>query len=753
MLSMSASVWANDNSSLTTEACSSAKSASPSTELTSEKPVKPEEGIVIHAKEVNYLPDENLELKGDIEFTHGPYHAQSNEASINKISQTAELKGDIVLSSPDLILKGDSATVNMTSDRVSVINASFSNPKTSINGKASEITRADENTLLIHDGLFTSCPPEKRDWAFAAENISLNREEGFGQAKNTRFLIKDTPVMYIPWFSFPIDDRRKSGFLYPSFGTSNTENGIFLSTPYYFNLAPDYDATFTPSYVHGRGVHSDLELRHASTYTNSELNLGYISKDKFYNSEQKAIGPDDTDARWGLSFSQDINAHHDGWYGTLKYSQISDFDYLDDLNQGLNINRSDNLDRRAELHYSEDNWRLSFLMQQYKSIDETLLASEQAYQRLPELNYQFGSIYKQLQLDWHSQYVYFYRDQEGLVGDERIIGSRVRHQPKVSLPLSKSWGYISPSVSIDHTDYFLEDYTPVDNNISRTIPIYELDAALFFDRSSLFSESQFFKSSTIRHSLEPRAYYVNAKSVDQDALPNFDSTLPSFNYQRLFSPYRFSGGDRVGDNNSLTIGITNRWTDMQTGQEKAVVSIGQVYHYDDREVGINGVGEADRKDSLLATEFIFRPYPGVELATSGLWDARNNQTQEGNTSLHLHSQDYRHVLNFSHRYIQGELEQIDTSFIAPIYPQTSLIGRLRYDLEEERSIGSLAGIEYSSCCWRVQLLSQSYLDSDSEVLHGFLFRFQLSGVGGFGQSTRRMDQHIPGYAAREEILN
>ncbi|WP_156499832.1 LptA/OstA family protein, partial [Oleiphilus sp. HI0061] len=178
---MSASVWANDNSSLTTEACSSAKSASPSTELTSEKPVKPEEGIVIHAKEVNYLPDENLELKGDIEFTHGPYHAQSNEASINKISQTAELKGDIVLSSPDLILKGDSATVNMTSDRVSVINASFSNPKTSINGKASEITRADENTLLIHDGLFTSCPPEKRDWAFAAENISLNREEGFGQ--------------------------------------------------------------------------------------------------------------------------------------------------------------------------------------------------------------------------------------------------------------------------------------------------------------------------------------------------------------------------------------------------------------------------------------------------------------------------------------------------------------------------------------------------------------------------------------------
>lgn len=722
-------------------------------ELSEEKPVDLEQGLIIHAKQVEYHPDESLELEGDIEFSHGPYNARSDKASINRVNQKASLSGDIILSSPELILKGDSATLDINSDHVSVKNASFANPKTSINGKAEEISRKDENTLVIHKGLFTSCPPEKRDWAFAAEKISLDREAGFGEARNTKFLIKDTPVLYIPWFSFPIDDRRKSGFLYPEIGSSNTGNGIFLSTPYYFNLTSEYDATYTPSYIHGRGFHSDLELRHLSSYTRSELNLGYINEDKNFGDELAALGSDDSNARWGLNFSQDLAAHDYQWYGTLKYSQVSDYDYLDDLNQGLNINRTDNLDRRAEFYFAQENWRFSLLVQQYKSIDKTLLPNQQAYQRLPELNYEFDFIYKHLQLDWHSQYIYFYRDKAKLTGDDKVLGSRIRHKPKLSLPFSKSWGYITPSVSMDHTDYVLDEYTPVENHVSRTIPIYELDAALFFDRSSLFSEQSFFKTSKIRHSLEPRAYYVHSKSVDQSALPNFDSALPSFNFHRLFSPYRFSGGDRIGDNNSLTIGITNRWTDLETGQEKAVISLGQVHHYSDQEVGIDGLGQANKSDSLLASEIILRPFQGLELATSGLWDSNNNETLEGNTSIRFHTEDYRYLLNFSHRFIKGELEQIDSSFIAPLYERTSLIGRHRYDLEDDRTIGSLAGLEFASCCWRVQLLGQSYLNADSEVLHGFLFRFQLGGIQGFGESSRRMDQHIPGYAAREEFLN
>jgi LPS-assembly protein len=703
-----------------------------------------EGSMLLHAKGVNYIPDEKLELSGDVEVQHGIYHAYSDKAIIDQASQKAELTGNIVLGSPDLKFQGSSATLNVTNNEVRIENAKFINTQTGVNGEAKTLSRPDDNILIIHEGLFSSCPPEDRDWAFASDKITLNREEGFGQAKHTRFLIKDIPVLYIPWFSFPIDDRRKSGFLYPTVGSSNTESGIFLSIPYYLNLAENYDTTVTPTYIGGRGIHYDIEGRHKSIYTDSLLMLSYIDKDDYFDSEQELLNRSDDPTRWGLSFDQDIHPFADGWSGQLKFSEVSDNNYLEDLNQGLNIDRTDNLDRRAEFSYDREDWRFSFLLQQYKSIDDQILPSEQAYQRLPELYFDVGQVYNRFQFDWSSRYVYFYRDRENLVGDERIFGSRLRHQAKVSFPFNQPWGYVKPAMILDQTDYILQDFTPLDNHVSRTIPFYELDTGLYFDRKTQF------KGGNFRQSLEPRAYYVYSNFVDQDDLPNFDTTLPSFSFQRLFNAHRFSGGDRVGDNNRLTLGLTSRWTDLSNGIDRAVISLGQIFHYRDREVNIDGVGSSDNSSSLVASELLLRPIDGVEIGMSGLWDTQEKQTQEGNSNIQFHSQYYRYVMNFSHRYIRDELEQVDSSFITPLYKEMSLIGRWRYDMDNNRTIGTLAGVEYGSCCWRVQFLTQSYLNSKDEVLHGVLFRFQLNGVGGFGQSASRMDQHIPGYAAREQ---
>jgi len=710
-------------------------------ELQSDK--ETDRDLTIYANSVNYQPNAKLELKGKVEMIHGRYYAMSETAYIDQNNQEASLNGDIKLSSPDLILTGDSAKMSLIDDQVSVTNAEFSNPSTMINGKASKLTHPNKDTLIIRDGLFTSCPPDNRSWAFASEKITLDRALGFGHAKNTRFLIKDTPVLYMPWFSFPIDDRRKSGFLYPTIGSSNTERGVFLSTPYYLDLAPEYDATITPSYIHNRGFHTEIEARHKSQFTDSNLALGFLDQDSYFDDEQLSIGNPKQGSRWGLNFEQDISTFANGWHGKIKYSEVSDNDYLGDLNQGLNIDRKDYLDRRAQFYYSADDWRLSVLLQQFKSIDDDVEASEVAYQRLPEVTFDISESFKRFKFDWQSQYVYFYRNREDLTGDERSFGSRIRHNPRVSLPLNKSWGYLTPSFTLDHSDYFLQDYSPEDNHLSRTIPVYELDSGIFFDRPS------YFQGENIRHSLEPRLYYVFSEAASQDDIPNFDSTLPSFNYQRLFSANRFSGGDRIADNNRLTLGFTSRWTDLNDGVEKASLSIGKIYHYEDRQVSINGLGKSDRSDSLLASELVLRPYEGIEFKLTGLWDARERQTREGNSSLHFHSADYRSLINLSHRYIRNEIAQTDSSFITPITQDLSLIGRWRYDLDNNRTIGTLAGVEYASCCWRIQFLSQSYLSNDSEIINGVLFRFQLSGVGNFGQSTKNMDKQLQGYSARE----
>lgn len=705
--------------------------------------------ITIHASQVDYQPGNKLELVGDVEIIQGPYRATSHEANINSKTNQAELAGDIILSGPDVTFNGDTATMDVTTHQVSINNARFINPSTSLNGKALKIEQPDADTLIIHDGLFSSCPPEDRDWAFASNKITLNKAEGYGEAKATRFLIKDVPVLYIPWFSFPIDDRRKTGFLYPTIGSSNTERGLFLSTPYYLNLAPDYDATVTPTYIHGRGLHTELELRHITKSEDDFLALGYIPEDKDYRDTQRNSGRTEDGERWGLSFRQkfEFKSVAKGWHGNIDFNDISDNDYLGDVGQGLQIDSADHLERRAEINYSSDDWQFSMLLQQYKSIDDQLLPSEEAYQRLPEMNFSVYHDMSALHLDWQSQYVYFYRDQEGLTGNDKTYGSRLRHQPKLSLPLRQNWGFIEPSFTLDHTDYALQSYSPIDNHLSRTVPIYEIDSGLYFDKPSSFI------SKDLRLSLEPRLYYVYSKAKDQDDIPNFDSALPSFYYDRLFSPNRFSGGDRIGDNNRLTLGFTTRWTDKHSGVDRAVFSLGQIHHYDDRSVNLNGEGQSTRSDSLFASELTLRPSDNIELSMTGLWDSKRNTTQEGNSSASFHSKDYTTVLNISHRYIRGELEQSDTSLILPIYKTFSLIGRWRYDLASNRTIGTLAGVEYGSCCWRIQLLAQSYLTNESNISNGILFRFQLNSLGSFGKSSSSMDTQVPGYKAREEFFN
>ena len=718
-------------------------------QLASTKTSETDNSITIHADTVDYQPGNKLELVGEVEIIQSPYRATSNEAKINSQNNQAELIGDIILSGPDVTLNGDSATMDINNHQVSINNAQFINPSTHLNGKALKIEQPDPDTLIIHEGLFSSCPPEDRDWAFASDKITLNKAEGFGEAKSTRFLIKDVPVLYIPWFSFPIDDRRKTGFLYPTIGSSNTERGLFLSTPYYLNLAPDYDATVTPTYIHGRGVHTDLELRHITKYEDNYLSLGYIPEDKDYSDKQSNLGRSDDGERWGLNFEQDFEftSFAKGWHGNLVFNDISDNDYLDDVGQGLQIDRSDNLDRRAAVQYSSDDWQFSMLLQQYKSIDDQLLPAEEAYQRLPEMNISVYQSMNAFHLDWQSQYVYFYRDEDNLMGDDKAYGSRLRHQPKISLPLRQSWGYVEPSFTLDHTDYALQSYSPVNNHISRTIPVYEVDSGLYFDRPSSFI------SKDLRLSLEPRIYYVYSEAKEQDDIPNFDSALPSFYYDRLFKPNRFSGSDRIGDNNRLTLGFTTRWTDKHNGVDRAVFSLGQIYHYDDRIVNLNGAGQSTRSGSLLASKISLKPHDNIAFSMTGLWDSRTNTTQEGNSLLSFHNNDYSTILNISHRYIRDELEQSDTSLIMPVYNTFSLIGRWRYDLVNNSTIGTLAGVEYGSCCWRVQLLAQSYLTSESKMSNGVLFRFQLNSVGAFGKSANSMDEQVPGYKAREEYLN
>lgn len=708
--------------------------------------------ITVHADYVEYFEDNRLELDGNVEISRADYIARGDKAKIDQSANEASLTGNIEILGPQMQMRSESAEVNLVEGSATLHEAEFINPETGFRGKAKLIDQEDQLHLRIEEGGFTTCEGPRPDWSFIASELEFNQEEGYGTARHARFNILDVPVLYVPWFSFPIDDRRKSGFLYPTIGSSNTGDGLFLATPYYLNLAPNYDATITPSWIAGRGWHEEVEVRHMSQMQKSSFDFGYIDQDDAYLKSRRAAGDLEEDGeRWGFSVTQDWNFEElsENTFATVNYAQISDDDYLDDLDQGIQVASKQMLDRRFSLTKTGQSYRANALFQQYKSLSANTLPSEQAHQRLPELNFEAYLPVEDIDLDWTSQYVYFYRDNDGLnlTGSDRVYGSRMQHRPMLAYPALASWGYATPRVSLDHTDYYLEEYAQSERHISRTIPVLELDTGLYMDRTTNLLPAHY------TNSFEPRLYYVYSEYKDQDDLPNFDSSVPSFNYDNLFRANRFTGGDRVGDENRLTLSITSRWTDWSRSLDVLTLNFGHISQFARRKVTTPQSQRIVDGESLLASEITVKPDHKWTLQFSNLWDASKDQTEESVSKLSYQKSDQSAVVNLAHRYRRDEIEQSDTSIIYPINPEVSVLGQWRYALDDNRTIGSLAGLEYTSCCWRVQLLGQRYLTDEGDIENGFLFRFQLRGLGGFGVSDSKMDSLIPGYQQREEAIN
>lgn len=707
-----------------------------------------DEQITVHAEYVEYFENNRLELQGDIDIAKYGYQIRSDRAIIDQAKNQAELDGNIYISGPQMEMRSQRAEVNLNSEQARLHEAEFYSPESGYRGQAGLIDQADPMRLSIYDGNFTTCAVPEPDWSFEASTISFDQEEGFGEAKHVRFNIADVPVLYVPWFSFPIDDRRKSGFLFPEVGSSNA-GGFYAATPYYLNLSPNYDATYTPIYIGGRGLHHDVEFRHVSEISDSRMSVSYIGEDKDYIDNQLTLGnTDESGKRWGFSLDQDwdLSAWSSHLSGDIEYAAISDNDYLQDLDQGVQIASSDMLERRARLEKRGNQYRVSVLLQENRSLNDNILPEEIAYQRLPEVSYQSNYMVGDFELDWGSRYSYFYRDNKDLSLAASAYGSRLRHVPKLSYPLRAGWGYVKPSLSIDHTDYLLQDYPGDDAYASRTMPIAELDAGLYFDRPARLLPANYSSS------LEPRLYYVYTEDEFQNKLPNFDSSVPSFDYQNLFRSNRYTGGDRISGENRLTMSVGSRLTDWARGLDVVSLNLGHIYQFDDTDVSLTRGADIYATDSLFASEITLRPDVRWNIYFANLWDASEDETEESVSKVSYQSPASGWLLNLSHRYKKNDIEQGDTSLIYPVSQDIQLLGQWRYDLDANRTIGSLIGLEYTSCCWGIQLLGQNYLTDEGELDNAILFRFQLRGLGSFGVSDDKIDNLISGYQAVEEVL-
>ncbi|HEV8077104.1 MAG TPA: LPS-assembly protein LptD, partial [Marinobacter sp.] len=418
-------------------------------------------------------------------------------------------------------------------------------------------------------------------------------------------------------------------------------------------------------------------------------------------------------------------------------------------NRSLDISQATHLQRRGGVRYQDADQFFDAYLNDYQTVAERIADVNLPYAQLPEILYSAVADTGALELGIESQYTYFQRDNDNLTGLARANGQRLRLIPEVALPMRALWGYSRPSVSVDYTRYQLEDYTLGSGNLDRTVPVVEWDNGLYFDRQSSLFNLPF------NQTLEPRLYYAWADAdADQNRIPDFDTDLKSFRFDQLFQRNRFTGGDRVGDTNQLTVALTSRFNDLLTGAERARFSLGQIQYFDDRDVSLFGLGMEDRSRSPMAAEVVLNPLDTLEIRSSLLWDPDASETEEGRSQLTFHSPDYRYLASVGHTYSKGsnaatQLEQADVGVVFPVSNRLSLIGRWVHDTDLDRTVGSLAGVEYNNCCWSLQVVHQNYLTDDQELDSRILFQIQLKGLGGTGGASTSIADAIYGFDERE----
>ena len=747
----------------------------------SEAPMYVEAGVSRYAEQGQVTT-----LAGDVVLRQSNIQVEADEANLYQAENRGELIGDVKLRSNGMLVVGDQAEIQLDSGAAKIEQAEYVLHAANARGSAQYIKRSEDGIIQLKDGTYTTCAPGSNAWQVKGNNIKLNPATGMGTATNATLRIKDIPVFYTPYIQFPIDDRRQSGFLAPTAGYSNND-GVTLMTPYYFNLAPNYDATLYPRLMSERGLMMSGEGRYLTQSSEGKLSGSYLDDQDNENKDQPKYEQTRYLASW-----QHTQGLDNRLFGKVDYTTISDPYYFQDLGTDLEVSSQNYVNQQGELSWRGDSYVARLNAQSYELATVTDITP---YDRLPQVSLDGVLPYHPagLQFTYGTEYVSFQRDLDeyvynginspdlSLTGLNRATGDRSHAQPGISLPLENSWSYLTPSIKYLYTNYSLDldsqgqsSLDPgqtYDDNQNRSVPLYSLDSGLYFDRNTtLFGTG-------MRQTLEPRLFYLYVPYEDQDDLPIFDTSEPSFSYAALFRDNRFVGKDRIGDSNQLSFGTTSRFIE-NNGFERASLSAGQAFYFEDRQVQMPGIEtqNADVSPTALAGQYRFNR--DWRLSSEYAYDSDRGETNSGNLMFHYQPEAQPNkIINAGYRYRndavvfnqdtnkyeygddQYKIDQSDVSMVWPLVPQWSAIARWQFDYNQNRTLEAFGGFEYDSCCWKLRLVNRYWvqpddfdLASDEQGDHGIFLQIVLKGLGGVvgNQVDSFLDQGIQGYRERED---
>ncbi|WP_018152581.1 LPS-assembly protein LptD [Leeia oryzae] len=689
--------------------------------------------IFINANQLQGAGNASLEAEGNVEVFRGDQTLRADWLKMQNNGEQIDAKGNVSFEQKQDKMSGPALSLNTTRKEGVFESPEYELGSRGARGKADQLLFEGQDQYRFKNATYSTCVNPDSDWYLKTTDLSLDYTRKVGEATGAQMVFKGVPIFYLPWMDFPLDGGRKSGWLTPTLRTSGA-SGAEFSVPYYWNIAPNRDATITPRVISKRGLQVQGEFRYLEPDYHGQLNAEFLPNDKKADRNRYGI-------KW--NHLQQIS----DWQLGINAEKVSDRNYFNDLSDKLSVTSVTNLPRELWLSKSQNGLSMTARFLKYQTLQDDANSIDPPYAKLPQLtlNWYRPNLGK---FDFNLQ-----SDFTAFSHPTKVNGRRLVAYPSLSLPLSSTYAYFTPKLGIHATRYDLssENNTTGIHGATRILPIFSVDSGLYFERAT----NMFGKTQT--QTLEPRLYYVNIPYRDQSKLPNFDTAEADFSFSQLFSENRYTGSDRINEANQVTASVTSRLINDETGEEQMRLSVGQRYYFrKTQRVTLDNSVIHERSSDILA---------GFDGQLTDKWhgsaalqfSTKTAKTQKASLDLQYRPGPGK-VLNLGYRYDvtpsseADKFRQLDVSGQWPLGGGWYGVGRWNYSLKDKKPLEVLGGLEYNAGCWAVRMIAQRYVTTNKQRNTAFFVQLEMNDVARLGSNPLQLlKDRISGYKTSQEL--
>ena len=694
-----------------------------------------EEGTTFISAQRMENTSEEVILSGQAQVRRADTVIKGDKITYSQEHDEVQVKGDAVVIRRGMRFTGPELSYQITSQSGEMKNVQYQYAPRGIQGKTEHATFLSGKNTTLRNATLSTCKPGSKAWWIEADLLDINEESQMATARNASLHIAGVPVIGVPWAMFPTGTQRQSGLLSPTFGMGSTR-GIELSQPIYWNIAPNYDYTFTPRFMSKRGVILGNEVRYMNEMFQGQINYDYMPEDK----ETK-------ESRYSTSIL--ANAHWKGIGLDVDWNRVSDGEYVEDFSGDLTETSNKILDQTFRLSYGKSFWNAQLSVEKNQPLMDDGVLHDKPYEKVPQLRWQaMIADWNNFELTSQLEATHFRHPE-----NHKAQGNRFFMQHSLAYPMMGAGWFITPKAMLTGVSYDLDhsgvNAQGVRSSSDMVVPTFSLDAGLTFERDT----SWFGTEAT--QTLEPRVFYVYTPYRDQSEMPNFDSSILDLSFAGLFSENIYSGHDRISQANQLSMVLTTRYLNRNTGFEWFRASLGQRLYFEDQNVALNpgsnpeGTTSASHSDWLASAGANLSN--NVSLSATTQYSSVESRFTRVNAGIRWQPKPSS-VIGLYYRYNHApsnpddHIKQVDLAAQWPLTHSLYALGRVNYSLREDEPVQLLGGVEYVADCWALRVVAQRYITGLDKYDSSIYMQLELTGLGSIGTSPiEELRRNIPGY--------